>query len=695
MIAYTLRGDDHKLSSSKDLESKSISKISLRTPVIFTRASAPKSLPVLPVGEAPAPSLINNSGTATNLAASSAPSAPRSIVSRSASKVPSLTGFQLPALDDGKATSTGPIGIAHESGNISTPLSQVAVLETVSKTTVNYACPSAGEKSIGSACSHGEILRFEEKNEQSEEIRGTFSVSFGPSYSSVEIDDLVSNAALPPHLWTLKRKGSDPIKQSSDATIYSGRDSSSETSSKNADEYDANLTQAPQVGQRENHIKTDGSHAKPTARFRFTSVFTTDADNNLLEDESARKERPVIEVESPGSTVTWGSSDREQKPKRTPIIAPGIPGSNSWKTLNSKQRVVLRDGEAIGADAQPLSVQSKGMKMMKGMGWQEGEGLGVDKQGLKTHVVAIAKTGNSGIGAQPKVREVGKTILQVDPNWPTSENTVVDLSKLNHLQICFKQLISVPAVQQDWDRTSPENLARGAEMMRRTDKVLKEREEAKKQRESMINEGTYKKSKPNKKSSNGVEVRFLRDGPQDCEERSLLTLHTKIKGANGLEFRKTFHRQGTVVEARSGQKMTTSVAGIQPLRFDGGDAIQLLRMHSQKYILGGSHKTGKVGLVEISWAHMNKNQMRLEKKSMSSFSKEDSNWDGPKTVLLNNGNNNLQVIDEFKKRLSDSDLHLEVGWQPRTFSTPASTGPCFSTWEEALKNIGPLPEFAW
>lgn len=52
-----------------------------------------------------------------------------------------------------------------------------------------------------------------------------------------------------------------------------------------------------------------------------------------------------------------------------------------------------------GTRYQGVQKESAGYKLLMGMGWKEGEGLGASKQGIKEHIKVKKKFENWGVGA--------------------------------------------------------------------------------------------------------------------------------------------------------------------------------------------------------------------------------------------------------------------------------------------------------
>ncbi|KAH7424239.1 hypothetical protein KP509_12G096600 [Ceratopteris richardii] len=63
---------------------------------------------------------------------------------------------------------------------------------------------------------------------------------------------------------------------------------------------------------------------------------------------------------------------------------------------------------------QGVSRSSAAFRLLKQMGWQEGEGLGKDKQGIKEHVRVAKKKDNSGVGVDAKQKAASNWTLNTD-----------------------------------------------------------------------------------------------------------------------------------------------------------------------------------------------------------------------------------------------------------------------------------------
>lgn len=144
----------------------------------------------------------------------------------------------------------------------------------------------------------------------------------------------------------------------------------------------------------------DGSKSKsasveqPLKRFRFVTTFTTGADGSIEIIEKAPVQlKATIEEDTPRKS--WSLEDRSEKKERSPPLAKATSMSNRGRTWTPN----VHDGQVVGIGAKPLDAMSKGRKMMEGMGWVSGKGLGSQEQGLVDHIASVIKSSNAGLGA--------------------------------------------------------------------------------------------------------------------------------------------------------------------------------------------------------------------------------------------------------------------------------------------------------
>ena len=56
-----------------------------------------------------------------------------------------------------------------------------------------------------------------------------------------------------------------------------------------------------------------------------------------------------------------------------------------------------RDGHIVGGDAKEIEEDNRGRVMLEKLGWKSGMGLGAEGMGMKVPLVAVVKTGKSGL----------------------------------------------------------------------------------------------------------------------------------------------------------------------------------------------------------------------------------------------------------------------------------------------------------
>uniref|UniRef100_A0A915CP51 G-patch domain-containing protein n=1 Tax=Ditylenchus dipsaci TaxID=166011 RepID=A0A915CP51_9BILA len=80
---------------------------------------------------------------------------------------------------------------------------------------------------------------------------------------------------------------------------------------------------------------------------------------------------------------------------------------------------------------------SKGLQLLKGMGWKEGQGLGKNKQGIQEPIVSTPKANRAGFGLEPKgSAKTGKISIQLSKSKNQMEKeSILEKTRLRYQQV--------------------------------------------------------------------------------------------------------------------------------------------------------------------------------------------------------------------------------------------------------------------
>lgn len=166
----------------------------------------------------------------------------------------------------------------------------------------------------------------------------------------------------------------------------------------------------------------------PILRFKTIDIWPPDASGAVqVVVQKTQALKPVVtkRVEQEDDPHAWYHPDEKAVTSGAQMPLQSL-NSNAKASRHTSH---LDDGQAVGHGAVALNAMNKGRKMLEGMGWTEGKGLGSREQGLVQHITAIVKSSNAGLGAAPAASKTRRaawakpsTKAQMDADVDTKEN---------------------------------------------------------------------------------------------------------------------------------------------------------------------------------------------------------------------------------------------------------------------------------